>query len=432
MTRFLAILFLVFCITMMVFPVKATDFTVPPTFDLSTSSNIASATNAVYRFHGENPDPAVGVQDFSVKIPAGYSARASTTVPNIIVMTISYGTIGNSPSGSGQVVTTTTANTYDVYVNVPGPFKIGSAVLTPPTPSTDGMLTFTFTIPVFLTVGQFVDLVAVAGLIINPPNPGVYTWGVSATPGGTAPNTPVNLNPRPSFTNEVTIVTARLTINSALRSNAPTIDGILTPGEWTNLQLHLVPADGYPIEAFIYFENDHSNLYVMVDAVGDTTDGHGDECLLVFHSNAIYALDIFGVGGSQFSNGLTATIGFHDSPNSATNHKIYEWAIPLSSIHTSAGSSVDFSSPKKEGTASMTFDSSNQNDNVWPSWLNPDPDIWSKDFETWGILNLAGVNRPVGGVVVPTNKLEIVAPFAALAGLVVAVSAVAVVKRRRA
>jgi len=37
----------------------------------------------------------------------------------------------------------------------------------------------------------------------------------------------------------------------------------------------------------------------------------------------------------------------------------------------------------------------------------------------------------VGGVVMPTNKLEIVAPFAALAGLVVAVSAVVVVKRRR-
>jgi hypothetical protein len=37
----------------------------------------------------------------------------------------------------------------------------------------------------------------------------------------------------------------------------------------------------------------------------------------------------------------------------------------------------------------------------------------------------------VGGVSVPTCKLEIVAPFAALAGLVVAVSAVVVVKKRR-
>jgi len=37
----------------------------------------------------------------------------------------------------------------------------------------------------------------------------------------------------------------------------------------------------------------------------------------------------------------------------------------------------------------------------------------------------------VGGVVLPTNKLEIVAPFAALTGLVIAVATVIVVKKRR-
>jgi hypothetical protein len=40
--------------------------------------------------------------------------------------------------------------------------------------------------------------------------------------------------------------------------------------------------------------------------------------------------------------------------------------------------------------------------------------------------------NPVGGVVLPTSKLEIVAPFAALAGLIAVVSAVVVVKKRRA
>jgi len=40
-------------------------------------------------------------------------------------------------------------------------------------------------------------------------------------------------------------------------------------------------------------------------------------------------------------------------------------------------------------------------------------------------------NAPVGGVVVPTNKLEILTPYLALAGLVAAVSAVVVVKKRR-
>jgi len=39
-------------------------------------------------------------------------------------------------------------------------------------------------------------------------------------------------------------------------------------------------------------------------------------------------------------------------------------------------------------------------------------------------------NRAVGGVVTSTNKLEIIAPYLALAGLVAAVSAVVVVKKR--
>ncbi|MEM2942887.1 MAG: hypothetical protein QXT81_05645 [Candidatus Bathyarchaeia archaeon] len=38
--------------------------------------------------------------------------------------------------------------------------------------------------------------------------------------------------------------------------------------------------------------------------------------------------------------------------------------------------------------------------------------------------------RPVGGIVVPTNKLEILTPYLALAGLVAALSAVVVVRRR--
>lgn len=38
--------------------------------------------------------------------------------------------------------------------------------------------------------------------------------------------------------------------------------------------------------------------------------------------------------------------------------------------------------------------------------------------------------RPVGGVLVPANKLEILAPYLALAGLIAAVSAVVVVRRR--
>jgi len=48
-----------------------------------------------------------------------------------------------------------------------------------------------------------------------------------------------------------------------------------------------------------------------------------------------------------------------------------------------------------------------------------------------GCLRLRRCLQPVGGVVMPTNTLAIAAPYLALAGLIVAVSAVVVVKRRR-
>ncbi len=44
---------------------------------------------------------------------------------------------------------------------------------------------------------------------------------------------------------------------------------------------------------------------------------------------------------------------------------------------------------------------------------------------------LHAVTFPVGGVTLPTNKLEILTPYLTLAGLVAALSAVVVVKRRR-
>jgi len=38
--------------------------------------------------------------------------------------------------------------------------------------------------------------------------------------------------------------------------------------------------------------------------------------------------------------------------------------------------------------------------------------------------------RPVAGIIIPTNKLEILTPYLALAGLIAVVSVVVVVKRR--
>ena len=45
-------------------------------------------------------------------------------------------------------------------------------------------------------------------------------------------------------------------------------------------------------------------------------------------------------------------------------------------------------------------------------------------------LPITPVSKPVGGLVMSTNKLEILTPYLALAGRVIAVSAVAVVRKR--
>jgi hypothetical protein len=55
------------------------------------------------------------------------------------------------------------------------------------------------------------------------------------------------------------------------------------------------------------------------------------------------------------------------------------------------------------------------------------PSSSTDDAPNWQPLRMGAV----GGLVMPTNKLEIIAPFAALVGLIVAVSAVVVVKTRR-
>ena len=76
-------------------------FTTAPTLDLTTLSNIASATT-VYTFHVENPDLLESVSTFSVVIPAGYSIDPAylTTTPGIVVMTGVFGFIGFPPLGS--------------------------------------------------------------------------------------------------------------------------------------------------------------------------------------------------------------------------------------------------------------------------------------------------------------------------------------------
>jgi len=224
----------------------------------------------------------------------------------------------------------------------------------------------------------------------------------------------------------------RPVINSRWTGSPPSIDGVFTAGEWSNPQIFLTTPD-YPIAAYVYFLNDNSNLYVLVDAIGDMTDDANDECLLVFgfKSELPYfqvLVRIEGQDGEQVSNDFEGAIGFDVSPNSPSPppHKIYEFSIPFSYINAEPGQPIDFCSPAIgiKG-ASMPYDAGSEptRDNVWPYYLN------IGNIGTWGIFN-QGQPRPVGGVLTPTNKLEVLAPYLALIGLVGAVTVVVAMRRR--
>ena len=204
---FLAVL-LVLSSTSIIIP-SSSAFTTPPTMDLTTSSEIVGATNAIYSFHAENPD-SITIVSFSVPIPAGYSIDPTymTTTTGIVVMTGVYGFIGQPINGYLKLETTVNSGVFAVYAEriiPPFPYVlIGSATIIPPTSTIPGTWTVTLGAP---NNGEYIDLSFVAGFFINPSTPGVYTWGPSTATG--SDQSSATMNPRLGFTNEVTIITAR-------------------------------------------------------------------------------------------------------------------------------------------------------------------------------------------------------------------------------
>jgi hypothetical protein len=179
----------------------------------------------------------------------------------------------------------------------------------------------------------------------------------------------------------------RPTITSQWTTHPPTIDGTVTPGEWSNLQITFdsstYPAS-YVLPTYAYFMNDQNNLYVLVDAVGDVLDNSLDQCLLVFGFGPnLVLIRIIGADGTHKSAPpFEAAIGFGGSPQSTTHHKIYEFSIPFSYINGQPGQPLVFSSPPWKGV-SMPFDQDTTKDNVWPLG-------WSlNDINTYGSLGTA-------------------------------------------
>src|SRR5439155_44129 len=72
-------------------------------------------------------------------------------------------------------------------------------------------------------------------------------------------------------------------IQSSLAVTTPTIDGVITPGEWndsTVVNLTVIPGNTLP--AYLLVKNSNTTLYMAYDAVGDTTQDSLDIASLAF------------------------------------------------------------------------------------------------------------------------------------------------------
>jgi hypothetical protein len=237
---------------------------------------------------------------------------------------------------------------------------------------------------------------------------------------------------------EINYSPPRPQINSQWTNSPPSIDGIIESGEWSNLQITFQSPeypDSYVLPTYVYFMNDNTNLYVMVDAVGDTTDGASDECLLTFNyqDSPPYFQHYAELIGTSTSWGEGGNIASYDGAVGFNSHKFYEFAIPLSAINAQPDQPIDFCSPAYgiKG-ASISYDSETSKDNVWPQGL----DVYY--LNSWGILNFDQLSRSsakmhsVGGIVTSVNKLMVLTPYLAVIGLIAATTAtVLVVSRRR-
>jgi hypothetical protein len=169
----------------------------------------------------------------------------------------------------------------------------------------------------------------------------------------------------------------------------PTIDGTAGAGEWPygSPQISLTDGVTYPtyvIPTYVYFVNDQTNLYALVDAVGDQTAGtYVDECLMDFGSSLQYTAEICSLQTTYSTPVLTngfAAMGFGTSPNDPVNaHRIYEFRFPFADIGSGPGQSINFASPSvffktlcgPTVPTSMPFDGATGKDNVWPPGVNP-------------------------------------------------------------
>lgn len=163
-------------------------------------------------------------------------------------------------------------------------------------------------------------------------------------------------------------------IHSIWTTSPPTIDGGFSVGEWSDATIvDLSAVAGNDLGSYLYAANNDTHLFVAYDAYGDATDDVGDAASISFDpEHDGIATDggddefvVYGDGMTNHYNysagagswvihcspfdpflpnhtGLAGAEGFGISPNSGTNHRIFEFSIPLAILNVSFGDTVGF------------------------------------------------------------------------------------------
>jgi eukaryotic-like serine/threonine-protein kinase len=184
------------------------------------------------------------------------------------------------------------------------------------------------------------------------------------------PTVPPSLTPSPTVTLSPTIPptptpTPTPTLPpTSYTTNPPLIDGVVTAGEWDAAFLAMNIPNGA-----VYYFNDSQNLYLLIDLTNDTFNDPplvgspwGDYFYVGFDVNenqvidsnvdfsyvtypGTYTLGVsYYLGPGSFTGVQPCTSvlgpGFGISHKSATNHRIWEFALKLSEIQAAAGQNV--------------------------------------------------------------------------------------------
>ena len=220
-------------------------------------------------------------------------------------------------------------------------------------------------------------------------------------------------------------------IDSVFAAVPPTIDGAMAPGEWADAAVvNLTAISGNRLPAYLLVKNNETFLWLAYDATGDATasandsasfaldtghdgvatDGGEDQFVLsgifpggsahLVRGNGTYVVEDapFDPGLPRHA-GLAGARGFGPSDRSATDHRLYEFQVPLVLIRAGPGDTLGLfgGSYPVPGVADYgTFAYS-----TWPAYVGGPIPIGS-----YGDLNLAVLPGPIGIALSPSTVSE--------------------------